>query len=263
MAGSWNTTPHEARFTPRFVAVPGTDYVIVARIDSAWHELARVTRPALAGPPTTRVEKIEPDVDLVPANLLRFSITFSSAMEEGSAAGRIRLLDAAGHALDGTLLEFPELWDRDRRRLTVLIEPGRIKRGLQPNVQAGAPLREGETVTLVVDDAIRDAEGLPLSAGSRRTYRVGPAIRSRVDPHRWEVRWPSREDEQVVIGFDRPMDRAQTQRFIRMVDGRRALRVDTRLEDLAGNSVRRVFDHDLEGPDDDDEIDEGEIILTP
>jgi hypothetical protein len=258
-AGSWERAGDEARFTPRFAAVAGTEYAVVTE---AGDLLATVVVPRRDQPPRTIVERIEPDVDEVPANLLRFSLTFSSSMEDGSAAGRIHLLDATGRELQGTLLEEPELWDRDRRRLSVLIEPGRIKRGLQPNLQAGPPLRDGETVTLVIDDDIRDADGLPLAQGARRTYRVGPAIRSRVDPALWDVRWPVTEGEQVVIRFDRPMDRAQTQRFIRVADDGRAIRVDTRLEDLAGNSVRRVFDRDLEDPDDAG-IDDDEILLTP
>ena len=96
--------------------------------------------------PNARVESIDPDVDVLPANALRFAVSFSSEMEEGSAAGRIQLLDRYGSPLPGTLLEMPpELWDRDRRRLTVMLEPGRIKRGLQPHEQAGPPLQEGRS----------------------------------------------------------------------------------------------------------------------
>jgi hypothetical protein len=229
----------------------------------------------------------------VPANLLRFAVTFSAEMEEGSAAGHIQLLDETGVVMPGTLLEIPpELWDREHRRLTVLIEPGRIKRGLQPHEQAGPPLREGGTVTLMVEAVIRDAGGLALIEDARRTYRVGPPIRSRVDPKQWEVRWPNAPSEPLVVRFGRPLDRALVGRYVHVLDahGRAVagrgtlneaaqrwefcptdegtdpanwtLRVDSRLEDLAGNSVRRVFDRDLERPEDDG-IDASEIILTP
>ena len=40
------------------------------------------------------------------------------------------------------------------------------------------------------------------------------------------------------------------------------LHVDARLEDLAGNSVRSVFDRDLERPEDAG-IDVSEVVLTP
>ncbi|HEY2642346.1 MAG TPA: hypothetical protein VGI56_01215 [Galbitalea sp.] len=291
-AGSWERSGDTARFTPRFAAVPGTEYVVVGRVDDAgagWRELGHIRVPEAGLVPSAVVETIDPGIDTVPANLLRFSVTFSSAMEEGSAAGRIQLFDETGTSMPGTLLEMPpELWDRGRRRLTALLEPGRIKRGLQPHVQAGAPLREGSTVTVVVDPEIRDASGARLQAGASRTYLVGAPIRSRVDPALWEVRWPSTDQNSLVVRFDRPLDSTLVRRYVRAVDGdglrapgatsldRNALLweftpdvtlvdlrlwVDTRLEDLAGNSVRRVFDRDLSRVADDG-IDTSEIILT-
>lgn len=281
-----------ARFTPRFAAVPGTVYAVVGRRDERepWRELSRVAVPAADRPPHTVVETIDPSVESVPANLLRFSVTFSSEMEEGSAAGRVQLLDETGAVMPGTLLEMPpELWDRSRRRLTVLLEPGRIKRGLQPHVQAGAPLREGSTISFVVDSGLRDAAGAPLLDGARRTFRVGAALRARVDPSEWEVRWPEESGNPLVVRFDRPLDRALVLRCLVVVDrqahpvpgratldqdalvwvftpatgvGDWKLRIDTRLEDLAGNSVRRVFDRDLARPADDG-IEAPEIFLTP
>lgn len=293
-AGSWERDGDIARFIPRFAAVSGTVFAVVGRQDAGqgWSERARVVAPGARPASTTVVESIDPGCDQVPANLLRFSVTFSEAMEEGTAAGRIHLHDAGGAELPGTLLEMPpELWDRDRRRLTVLLEPGRIKRGLQPNAQAGPPLREGTMVSVVIDAEMRDAAGAELAAGAQRSYRVGPAVRSRVDPARWDVRWPEAGQDRLVIRFDRPLDRALAQRCIRVMDGNGqpvpgrasldvnssvwvftpaasnglhtlSLHVDTRLEDLAGNSVRRVFDRDLHRADD-DSIDASLIVLTP
>ena len=292
-AGTWERSGDGARFTPRFGAVPGTRYAVVGRAgdsDDLWQELARVSVPGTGLEPRTVVETIEPDSEWVPANLLRLSVTFSAAMEEGSAAGNIHLLDEAGSELRGTLLEMPpELWDRDHRRLTVLLEPGRIKRGLEPNQQAGPPLRNGDTVTVAVEVGIRDDRGAPLREGARRSYRVGPSIRSRVDPALWEVRWPERDTDPVDVRFDRPLDAALVARFLRVIDGRGIrvpgqasldqearrwtftpatsvdsvrISIDTRLEDVAGNSVRRVFDRDLQRPED-DSISAAEIILSP
>jgi hypothetical protein len=292
-AGSWERVEDKTWFTPRFAATPGTTYLVLKPSDDraeGWRELARADVPAAKREPSALVETIDPSVREVPANLLRFSVTFSVAMDEGSATGSIRLLDESGAELQGALLEMPpELWDRDRRRLTVLLEPGRIKRGLQPNVQAGAPLREGHTVTLVVGAGVRDAAGSPLLRAASRTYRVSAPIRSRIDPHRWDVQWPDANSSDLVVLFDRPLDRALVRRYLRAVDenehpvpGRVSLdedaqrwvftptdreanirlRVDARLEDLAGNSVRRVFDRELDRSEDDG-IDAAAVILSP
>jgi hypothetical protein len=294
-AGSWERSDAEARFTPRFPAGPGSRFVILELRDDGgdpWRELAFVDAPERETARRTSVESIDPRALDVPANLLRFSALFSSVMKEGSAAGRIHLLDENGVDLAGTLLEMPpELWDRDRRRLTVLLEPGRIKRGLQPHEQAGPPLRAGTSVTLVVDADIRDAAGSPLVEAARRTYRIGAAIRSRIDPQLWDVTWPTAPSGQLRVRFDRPLDRVLVGRYLRVLDSLQelvpgsavldeagqswvfdaqpgsvdattwSLRIDSRLEDLAGNSVRRVFDRDLERPEDDG-LDATEVILS-
>ena len=52
-------------------------------------------------------------------------------MSDGFAAGRVTLVDHAGDVMPAALLPLEhELWDGDRRRLTVLLDPARIKRGL-------------------------------------------------------------------------------------------------------------------------------------
>jgi hypothetical protein len=273
-AGSWALETGAARFTPVFPPVPATVHAVVARSGPGWTELCRVSVPAIEMEPSTRVDSIDPGGDHLPANVLRMSVTFSAPMQEGGASGRFHLLAEDGGELIGTLLPMPpELWDRPRRRLTVLLEPGRIKRGLQPNVQAGPPLVPGTSVTFVVDGQLTDAAGAPLVSGAERTYRIDKPIRSRVDPAGWEVRWPDSAGGQLVVRFGRSLDRALVRRCLRVVgpDGRVvpgqaildrdaaiwtftpaiasvaswSLHVHPDLEDVAGNSVRRPFDRDL------------------
>ncbi|MCU1479761.1 MAG: hypothetical protein JWQ19_547 [Subtercola sp.] len=309
-AGTWRRDGAFAHFAPRFAAPPGTVYAIVGRETAAepWTHVAEVQVPRASVERSTAVQTIAPGVEQVPANLLRFSVTFSAPMSEGGAAAGIHLRDADGVDISGALLDMPpELWDRTQRRLTLLLEPGRIKRGLQPNVQAGPPLVEGSTVTLVIDPELQDARGQHLAAGAERLYRVGPPLRSRIDPARWRIQWPAAGDEQtesrLVVSFDRPLDRALLNRYLSVrdaaghpvdgsvdINGRAtvwsftagpglgapalhaeknapasihwALQVDTRLEDLAGNSVRRVFDRDLSSPADDG-ITASHVVLRP
>ncbi|MGI4893577.1 MAG: hypothetical protein ACRYF3_00490 [Janthinobacterium lividum] len=270
MAGIWEGQ----RFVPRFPFAAGVEYALLTRTANGWSEVARFPGPPAPQSGSTEIVSIDPGAAVVPENLLRFSVTFSAPMEEGSAAGRVRLLDGDGVELPGALLEMPpEMWDRPRRRLTVLLEPGRIKRGLVPNMQAGPPLTAGTTVTLVVDASLRDATGAELTRGCERTYQVVEPLRSRVDPGVWHISWPEIGTvDDLVVEFDRPLDRALVARCLRggqpgaaVLDagGRhwrwRArepwaavdLHIHPDLEDLAGNSVRRVFDRDLQVRGDD------------
>jgi hypothetical protein len=201
-------------------------------------------------------------------------------MAEGSADGHVVLRDESGQEIPGALFSMtPELWDSHRRRLTVLLEPGRIKRGLRPNREAGAPIREGISIALAIEPLMKDSRGACLAAGAQRTYRVTAAVRTRIDPATWHVQWPSDPASDLVVDFDRPLDRTLVARYVTLVDtngrpvpgtrtqnadstqwrfraraphtaiapiDRWRLRIDTRLEDLAGNSVRRPFDRDLQ-----------------
>ena len=288
MAGRWSVDGEALHFVPRYPFQVGTSYALVRRDDAAgagaasWVEVAQLRRPTVVVRPTASVVSIHPSALDVPENLLRLSVTFSAPMAEGSAAGNVQLEDAGGHAVPHALLAMPpELWDRPRRRLTLLLEPGRIKRGLVPNTELGSPLAHTSEVTLVVDAEMRDSTGASLVAGARRSYRVGPAVRTRVDPQQWEVTWPTAgSQEPLVVEFDRPLDHALALRCLRVAaadgatvpgravlgpgelrwcftpavpwpEGAHELHVDTALEDLAGNSVRRVFDRDLRLTEDD------------
>jgi hypothetical protein len=297
-AGRWNADGDALRFTPRFPLPGGTSYALVRTDDVApgparWVEVARLQRPAAYNPPTATVVAIHPSAPEVPENLLRLSVTFSSPMDEGHVAGRVHLQDGDGHDIPHALLAMPpELWDRPRRRLTLLLEPGRIKRGLVPNTELGSPLSHSSGVTLVVDADLRDAAGTALVAGAQRGYRVGPAVRTRVDPARWQVTWPNPGSlEAMLVDFDRPLDHALARRCLRVTTpdgavlpgsavlgpgeaqwvftpavpwpaGACELHVDSALEDLAGNSVRRVFDRDLRRAQD-DPLAVTEVVVSP
>ncbi len=289
--GRWDVAGDSLSFTPRFPFSAGTTYALVQRNDDVgagaprWLEVARLERPATPTSPTTRVVEIRPTAPVVPENLLRVSVTFSAPMDEGSAAGHVHLEDADGRGIPHGLLAMPpELWDRSRRRLTLLLEPGRIKRGLVPNTELGAPLAHSPGVTVVVDVELRDATGTRLIDGARRSYRVGPAVRTRVDPGQWLVAWPTAgSQEPLVVDFDRTLDHTLALRCLRVTGsggrpvsghavvgpgetrwsftpgepwagGPWELHVDPALEDLAGNSVRRVLDRDLRRVQDDPRV---------
>jgi hypothetical protein len=200
-------------------------------------------------------------------------------MSEGCAASQVRLVDGAGEVITGALLSTEdELWDRERRRLTVLLDPARIKRGLLPHRQVGYPLRTGAPFELVVGAGFREAGGARLRRPARRRYQVGDDERRLVEPARWRVLAPPRgTGTPLRVAFDRPLDHGLLIRCLRVLDpdgrpvggtveteagelgwrltprcgwvgGTHRLVVDPVLEDTAGNSVTRVFDRDLAMP---------------
>ena len=279
VAGRFLIEGKAAWFVPRFPFVDGVSYSLLVRSASeadgaeAWD----IRRPSAAGSATTSVVAIYPTAAALPVNLLRVYVHFSAPMSESWAARAITVSHAdTGETLDDVFLPpEPELWDAERKRLTMLLDPGRIKRGLVPNLEFGYPLVEGTTVRIAIDPAFRDATGQPLRAGAERTYSIGPALRSRLDPHAWRLTAPAaRSREPLLVEFDRPLDHGLLQHCLSVQDGdgrtiegagetgngdgswrfapdapwqtgEYRLVVEPRLEDVAGNSPARVFDRDV------------------
>jgi hypothetical protein len=278
MAGRLAADGSDACFVPRFGFAEGTAYAVT--VDG--RPAGVLTRPRPGRPATAQVVAIHPPAGEVPRNLLRCYVTFSAPMSDGQAAAHVWLADGAGTPLDGALLPAEhELWDGGRRRLTVLLDPARIKRGLSGHREAGYPLRAGQPARLVVDAGFRDAAGTPLRAGAEQRYLVGPDERRHVEPAAWALAVPAAgSTEPLGVTFDRPLDHGLLGRCLHVtgpdgavVDGMpqaapgdrswrlaprapwaagpHQLVVDPVLEDLAGNSARRVFDRDLRRPADD------------
>jgi hypothetical protein len=278
MLGRYQRGDDEVRFIPRFPFRPGTSYAMVVRARPAADEqmVLRITRPPTAGRPVTEVAAVYPSVPVLARNALRFYVHFSARMSEGQAARHVHLEGEDGERVSGAFspMDF-ELWDPTRRRLTVLLDPARIKQGLTPHRQAGYPLEAGIVVVLVVERAFHDAGDRPLVADYRRRYDIGPDVRSRVDPATWTIEAPrAGQRDPVVISFGRPLDRALLEDCLLVADpagkvpghvaveegeqrwrflpdkpwtrGPKRLLVDPVLEDIAGNSLMRVFDRDLE-----------------
>ena len=129
---------------------------------------------------------------------------------------------------------------------------------------------------MVIDEGFRDATGAPLRERFEQRYEVEGDLRARVDPRNWECRLPAAGTAEALrVRFDRPLDHALLQHAIEVTDdagrhvpgrpeigaaerswtftpaapwpaGEYRLAIDPRLEDLAGNSLTRVFDRDLE-----------------
>ena len=77
----------------------------------------------------------------MPENLLKIYLRFSHPMREGQSDKYISLIKNGKDTLPDVFLNLqPELWNEDRTVLTVWLDPGRIKRDLQPNLKLGNPL---------------------------------------------------------------------------------------------------------------------------
>ena len=245
-----------------YAAISGGDTVVVAG-------------PAAPRLPPARVVRMEPEADTLPENALRFYVHFSRPMREGEAAAHLALLDGADTVRDAFLGFDTELWNPSRTRLTVLLDPGRIKRGLRPNRELGPPLVRGHQYRLVVDAGWRDENGAALAEGEALSFVAGAADRAALHVGAFSVVAPRGGTMDPVIVRSRVvLDAALSQRLSRVetadghlasvtaevVEKGRAIALRPReawsagayrvvlgatLEDVAGNSFQRAFDRDL------------------
>lgn len=267
-------------FEPRFPLEPGVSYHAVFRLPSTLQPAQSVVakvftldRPA-ADPAT--VTQVYPTTDLLPENELKFYLHFSRPMSRGEAYRHITLLGEQDKPVEHPFLELgEELWDETGTRFTLFFDPGRIKRGLKPREEVGPSLEEGKSYTLVIDSAWPDAEGRPLAEPYRKSFRVKGPDDDQPVLGKWKLTPPrAATREPLAVRFPEPLDHAMLLRVLQVVDpfgtqvlgviqvsnretrwqftpqgpwspGHYHLVIESALEDLAGNSIRRPFEVDV------------------
>jgi len=262
-------------FSPRFPLLPGETYLAELRLAGA-EPLRRVFSIPASDAPLAKVAAVYPSAAVLPENQLKFYLHFSAPMRQGVAFQHLRLLDAKGKPDDLPFVDVGrELWDRSGTRLTLLLDPGRIKHGLKPREEQGPILHEGDEHTLVIDAAWPDALGRPLGKPHEKRFRVAAPDSEMPAVSRWRIRPPQAGGrEPLVIDFDEPLDHALLLDMLavrgsdgKLVEGTPAtaheerqwaftptapwlageyrLEATATLEDLGGNSLAKPFEVDI------------------
>ena len=222
------------------------------------------------------VWSVYPSADTVPENLLKLYVHFSQPMKETNPLSYVRLLTNRTDTLRNVFLDLrPALWNREGTVLTLWLDPGRIKRDLQPNQRLGSPLSAGGSYRLVIDDRWPSKEGTPLKNSYDKIFFVMARDNVSPDPRLWKIRAPSAGSlEPLIMEFGETLDALLLEEAIRVAgedgkningtfrtakeetvlyfvpaeewqSGHYAVFCETRLEDLAGNNLNRLFDRDI------------------
>lgn len=268
--GDYTVEGDSVRFRPRFPFTAGFTY----RSRFGDREIA-FTMPTRDPEERPRVEAVYPSSPEVPENLLRLYVHFSHPMRAKDVPERIHLYGAEGREVPLPFVEIETgLWDSEGRRLTLFFHPGRLKRGVGPNLALGPPLAAGGVYRLVIDRAMRDQRGYELEASFEKELRVGPPDRTSPDPSTWKLYPIEDRGSHLTVQLDEPLDRALLLRLIRVKSdtgaevsgvpsassnetrftftpeepwsrGSYRLLVDPEIEDLAGNKPGRLFDEEI------------------
>ena len=170
-----------------------------------------------------------------------------------------------------------ELWNREKTRLTLWLDPGRIKKDLIPNQEKGIPIEKGNQYELIVERHFSGgAYGADLGKHYVKRFYVSDRDKESPNVSQWKLTKPkSNSKEGLGIEFDEFLDVILVNESISIVGeneevfsggfvtskkgnntlfipentwkkGVYKLVVDSKLEDLAGNNLNRLFDVDLE-----------------
>ena len=280
MLGAYAVEQESLVFQPEFGLEPGQSYTAVfLGIDKSPEIRREFAIPPRDIPAETHVTHVFPSREHLPQNLLKFYLHFSAPMRTGDSYRHIHLIGEDGQPIDDPFLELhEELWDDAGTRMTLLFDPGRIKKGLKPREDVGPPLLPGRRYTLLIDAQWHDAQGNRLISEFRKAFDVDDPDETQPAIDRWRLETPSANStDPLEIRFDESMDRAMLDRIfvvaadkaeiagrIEVADvettwrffperpwqpGKFAVIVETTLEDVAGNSLDRPFEVDLSTTD--------------
>ena len=270
--GSYRNVDNAILFQPLVPFTRGLRYTV-------WQNhkpLGELTIPALAANDRPKLLAIYPSQDSLPENLLKIYLHFSRPMREGQSRTYVALLKNSTDTLPGVFLDLqPELWNADRTLLTLWLDPGRIKRDLQPNKRLGALLQTGVRYSLVVSSAWPDTQGAVLGQSVTKSFVAIPRDSLSPDVARWSVYAPQSGGlKPITVDFGEGLDYSLSTETMRVIDpsgavmpgrwqvddsdkqvyfkpanvwqpGQYQLRIEGRLEDLAGNNLNRLFDRDI------------------
>ncbi|MEL7284878.1 MAG: hypothetical protein AAGJ68_10215, partial [Pseudomonadota bacterium] len=145
-------------------------------------------------PPPVLANDIEvfPSAERLPENLLRFYLYFPRPMDRDISSVDIQLVDFEGEdELQAFLPMRYELWSSDRRRLTLILDPGRVKTGLKAHETYGRALKASNRFELKVFRGMKDANGCALDTDVSFGFSVKAAERDSLKPETWSIDVPA------------------------------------------------------------------------
>ena len=271
VAGGIRQGPQGSAFYPTFPFTPGLTYTASSSGCEASFTVPR--QPSVA----PHVLGVYPSAAEIPENVLRFYVTFSQAMAEGDFLRHIRLERVdTGEDLTGVFFDnIHELWSPDRTRITLLVDPGRVKTGLIAHDRLGRAFEAGGQYRLHVLPTWTSTRGVALQEGYVHAFAASAEDRERVDPATWSLQLPQAGTrDPLEVDFHEAVDHVCVHRLIQVVrpDGsplagrwhlgaeersatwtpegpwagdvqRHQLVVHGRFEDVAANNLNAALDH--------------------
>lgn len=224
-----------------------------------------------------QVETVYPNSEILPSNFLKWYVQFSKPINPSKIYDHITLINNRdGTKVDRALLplETPLVSD-DGTLLTLWIEPGRQKRNLGPNERLGEVLTPNESYTLIIDEHLKDRQGIPMEMNFKHSFTVGAPDRKKPSITSWKLQLPlANTKDPIILYHQEYLDYGSLQNTMKITDtsgniieGSFNIKANQKsiefnplkkwskqtyilkckpiIEDLSGNNLKRLFDHDI------------------
>ena len=222
-----------------------------------------------------KVLAVYPTTDSLPENLLRLYVQFSQSMKAVNNLENIKLVGEKGEVIEGAIFNnVYELWDNEQKQLTLILDPARVKTGLQANQTFGRALEPNKHFQLIIEKAA-NIHGQPLEQPFVKDIYVVAEDKEMPNVNNWTVNPPIvGTTDELHLQFPQVLDRLSLLHRIRLVDsnhkiikgqiklanqekewrfipldewekGKYIIQVNSRLEDPAGNNLNGLFDHQI------------------
>lgn len=227
----------------------------------------------LAQESNPKILVVYPTTDSIPVNILRFYIQFSGSMQEMNILEHIKLSNEDSKDITGVFFESQyELWNEDRTKVTLIVDPGRVKLGLLANNKIGRAFDIGKKYTLTIDSLLMDFNDQKLNEKISKTFIAVEEDSVPPDSKNWKLFLPkANSSDAMFVEFEDKIDHVSAHTFIKVFKNNREIQgeislgnqeqnwtfkpvknwkkgkysiiVNTRLEDIAANSLNQIFDH--------------------
>lgn len=259
-------------FSPLFPLDKHTSYLLTINEPSiSFKHLIRGEAVPRVSPVVTH---FYPSRDSLPENLLRMYIQFSQPMKTTGNLEHIKIIDEEGEEVTNAIFNnVHELWNANQTQLTLILDPARVKTGLDAHKHFGRALRTGHSYTLVVA-GLEDVYGVVQDRTFRKVIHVIADDREAPSIDRWTLDIPvAQSHSPLIVRFPDMIDHLSLLSRLTLTTndetsvpgevtvnkdetawiftpetpwkkGTYVLQVNARLEDPAGNNLNGLFDHE-------------------
>ncbi|MEM9076186.1 MAG: hypothetical protein AAGC43_04060 [Bacteroidota bacterium] len=224
---------------------------------------------------TPVVQAVYPSSQIVPENLLRIYIQFSSPMKTIGNLEKIKLLDENNKEVRNVFFNNAyELWNKEQTQLTLILDPARVKTGLVANNTLGRALRPDAKYTLTIE-GLEDVNHKKMLKPFKKEWKVITADNKVPDIKNWRFNMPkANTKDKYIVHFPQMLDYNSLKQRLLLTDSKKKaiegqveikgretewhfspkepwrcgnyiLHVNSRLEDPAGNNINGLFDHKI------------------